>query len=301
MKKKFVLICCLLCLIISFLSGVQSVFAADKNEFPFISIDSYTVTKDKIIPGSDFTLTLCLRNNSETTPAKNVVVGVDCPAGVSPKYGTPGQAYFKEIAKGDTVETSFEFSTIEEIYSYYLDFQITIFGDESNNSLILRIPVGTDSPFNITNFEIDNVGMEGDTASASVAFKVIGIDYVKNVVVRARFDGIETNAISIGALSPGTSKSQFISIPLNSYGEHEIKLLISYEDAYGKSGVMEVGTQTIEVNRKIFVPTPTPFEKPAGVLDQLKSNTKMLAGIAGIVFIVIFSAFALFVSKKGKR
>lgn len=301
MKKIHTSFVIVLCLLVLSLSVPQKVKAADKSEFPFISVESYSVTKEKIIPGSDFTLTLGLKNNSETTPAKNVVIGMVCPSGVSPKYGTPGQAYLKEIAKGDIVDVSFEFSTIEEIYSFYLDFQVSIFCDDSNNSLLLRIPVGTDLPFNITNFAIDESGIEGETAAAAVAFKVIGIDFVKNVYIKASYDGIERNSISIGSLAPGTSKSQLISIPLDSFGEHEIKLSIAYEDALGKLCTMEVGAQNIEVIRKIITPTPTPFEKPVGVLDQIKSNTKMLAGISGVILVVSFSVLVLIIKSKGKR
>lgn len=301
MKKQYMLYVISLCLLILSFFDVREVRAAEKNEFPFISIETYSVTNEKIIPGSDFTLTLQLKNNSETTSAKNVVVGIQCPAGVSPKYGTPGQAFLKEIAKGDIVEISFEFSTIEEIYSYYLDFEVIVFCDDSNNTVVLRIPIGTDSPFNITNFTIEDVGVEGETISAAVAFKVIGIDFVKNIVIKTSFDGVETNAISVGALSPGTAKSLIVSVPLSSYGQHQIELSISYEDITGKFGTMEIGSQTVNVTRKMVEPTPTPSEKNMGVLDQLKSNTKMLAGIVGLILIVGFSVLVIILKSKGKR
>lgn len=301
MKKYFTLVVVSICLLVSVLSNVNNVRAADKNEFPFISVETYSVTKDKIIPGSDFTLTLVLRNNSLTTPARNVVIGVDCPAGVSPKYGTAAQAYFKEIAKDDVVEVSFEFSTVEEIYSYYLDFSITVFCDDSNNALVLRIPVGTDSPFNITNVAVDENGIEGGSASASVSFKVIGIDYVKDVVLTALFDGVEVNSISIGSLSPGTSKSQLIAVPLYSFGEHEISFSLSYEDSTGKTGTMNIEPKPITVDRRIVEPTRAPEENNANLLDRLKSNTKMLAGIVGVVGVLGLSFLVFLFSKKGKR
>lgn len=301
MKKSFLFFAVVLCLFSLCLAGAKHVKAAEKNEFPFVSVESYSVSKDKIIPGSDVTLTLKLKNNSETTPARNVVVGVMCPAGVSPKYGTASQAYLKEIEKGDIVEISFEFATLEEIYSYYLDFEITIFCDESNNNVVLRIPVGTDSPFSITNVSVDENGIEGGVASASVSFKVIGIDYVKNVVLTVYYDEIEANAVSIGALSPGTSKSQLISVPLLSYGEHKISFAFSYEDSTGKTGEMRIDSKPISVDKRIVEPTRAPEENLTGILDRLKSNTKMLTGVAGVIGVLGLSVVVFLIGKRRKR
>lgn len=300
MKNKIFSVVFIFVFIASAFCGIKVAQAADNQDFPFISVENYSVTKEKIIPGSDFILKLTLKNNSNELVANNVVVTVSCPQGVSPKYGTLGQVYVKQIQANASIDILFELTAIEDIYSFYLDFTVTVLADESNNELILRIPVGTDAPFNVTDFAIDEKGTEGETISASIAFKVIGTEFAKNVAISATYDGTEVGNIFIGTMSPGTTKTQFISIPVFSSGEHEITLSLSYEDNLGKTNLLKVGSGKVTVKSAEIVPSLSPVEGGEDNNDS-SANTKLLLGIAGVICIMIFSVTYLFFSRKGKR
>lgn len=277
-------VCLILCL--------PSVKGRADEDFPFIGLESYSITNEKIIPGKDFTITLNLVNSSAKKKANNVVIAISNPSGILPKYGQTSQAFIKSVEKGESFSVDFEFSSIEEIYAYYEDFAITIFSDESNNEFVLRIPVGTDSPFSIQSVSVPESAMEGYSASATATFKVIGIDGVKNVVLVAYVDGKDVARTSIGSLTPGTSKSQNITIPFTKAGNANVVLKISYEDVTGRLKEAEIANETIAVTDNSWT-APDPIDDKPSLF-----NKKVILGAGGIIFLVFASVVYALIKKK---
>ena len=58
-----------------------------------LMVDKYTVENERIVPGQDFTLTLTLKNYSNTNTATNIMLNVENPEGVAPVHGTTSQVF----------------------------------------------------------------------------------------------------------------------------------------------------------------------------------------------------------------
>lgn len=51
---------------------------------PYIMVESYELSDEKIVPGEDFTLSLTLKNYSVSVTARDVLVNVENPGGIAP-------------------------------------------------------------------------------------------------------------------------------------------------------------------------------------------------------------------------
>ena len=134
----FSLVCC-----ITFLGFPVKANAINLESSPYIMLESYEVSNEKIVPGEDFTLTLTLKNYSVSATAKNVLVDISNPAGIAPVYGTVSQTWVEEMGPGETATVSFDYTSSVDITGDYLDFYITMVG-EVTNYITLRAPVGSD-------------------------------------------------------------------------------------------------------------------------------------------------------------
>ena len=75
---------------------------------PYIMVESYELSDEKIVPGEDFTLSLTLKNYSVSVTARDVLVNVENPGGIAPVYGTVSQTWVDEMGPGETATVSFD-------------------------------------------------------------------------------------------------------------------------------------------------------------------------------------------------
>ena len=120
---------------------------------PYIMVESYELSDEKIVPGEDFTLSLTLKNYSVSVTARDVLVNVENPGGIAPVYGTVSQTWVDEMGPGETATVSFDYTSSVEITGDYLDFSITMIGGSTANYITLRAPVGSDTPFSVMAYQ----------------------------------------------------------------------------------------------------------------------------------------------------
>lgn len=265
-------------------------------DLPYIVLDKYTLTNEKIIPGQEFTLTLYLKNRSKTQTAYDVVVDIDNPGGVLPIYGTVSQAIIAEIEPGEITEVSFTYSSLEELITDYLDFSIALSGTVAN-WVTLRAPVGTDSPFNILGVAIPSEMYTGEVASTSVSFRVLGDENVRDVYLELLMDGEVVGKSSLGILTPGVTRTQSISPIVNVPGTYETQLVMYYSDEMEQEKSVIAGSAVVAVvQRDVLNHEDTMGDTQEQEQDSM--NKSIIMGVGGIIILCAISVVILGIRKR---
>lgn len=284
--------------LITFLGFPVKANAINLESSPYIMVESYELSNEKIIPGVDFTLTITLKNYSLSASAKNVLVDISNPAGIAPVYGTVSQTWVEKMGPGETATVSFDYTSSMDIKGDYLDFYVTMVG-EVTNYITMRVPVGSDSPFSVLAVNIpEQIGISGNS-SASVSFRVLGDENVRNVALEFTLDGEPISKSSVGILTAGTTRTQSISVAGIAPGRFNASLILYYDDEVDQTQSVIVGSATVEVIDDTEVERAQ--DNSADISDsneESQSNNIVLLGAGGILILGIFTVVLLIVRKK---
>lgn len=289
----FSLVCC-----IAFLEFPVKANAINLESSPYIMLESYEISNEKIVPGEDFTLTLTLKNYSVSATAKNVLVDISNPAGIAPVYGTVSQTWVEEMGPGETATVSFDYTSSMDITGDYLDFYITMVG-EVTNYITLRAPVGSDSPFSVLAVSIPEQLGVNSISSASVSFRVLGDENVRNVAMEFILNGESVSKSSIGILTAGTTRTQSISVTGFAPGQFNAELILYYDDETDQTQSVVVGSAIVDVINDIE--TDVVQEETTEIVDandDSRSDDIVLLGVGGILILGIFTVVLLIARKK---
>lgn len=289
----FSLVCC-----IAFLEFPVKANAINLESSPYIMLESYEISNEKIVPGEDFTLTLTLKNYSVSATAKNVLVDISNPAGIAPVYGTVSQTWVEEMGPGETATVSFDYTSSVDITGDYLDFYITMVG-EVTNYITLRAPVGSDSPFSVLAVSIPEQLGVNSISSASVSFRVLGDENVRNVAMEFILNGESVSKSSIGILTAGTTRTQSISVTGFAPGQFNAELILYYDDETDQTQSVVVGSAIVDVINDIE--TDVVQEETTEIVDandDSRSDDIVLLGVGGILILGIFTVVLLIARKK---
>lgn len=283
---------------IAFLGFPMKANAINLESSPYIMVESYELSNEKIIPGEDFTLTITLKNYSLSASAKNVLVDIANPAGIAPVYGTVSQTWVEKMGPGETATVSFDYTSSMDIKGDYLDFYVTMVG-EVTNYITMRVPVGSDSPFSVLAVNIpEKIGVSGNS-SASVSFRVLGDENVRNVALEFTLDGEPISKSSVGILTGGTTRTQSISVTGLTPGRFNASLILYYDDEADQTQNVIVGTTTVEViDDTKTEATQENLGEIVGATDDSQRNDIVLLGAGGILILGIFTVVLLIVRKK---
>ena len=272
-----------------------------KASMPRVLVESYRVV-DKLVPGKEFQLVLELKNYGSTT-AKNLMVNVANPRGVTPVYGTVTQSYIGDLAPGASKEVSFQYDSYTTITADYIEFSVSLVADNHSNYVDVDVPVSKDSPFSVTAVNgPDNVRV-GEKATYSVSFKVLGEENLSDVSVLLSVDGQAVSTSTIGILTPGTTKSQSISTQFREPGLYNVEQVITYRDSAGITQMTVANTIKVSVTEAEEVTNPeiTPTEPPkADNSFSILNSTSFTLVLLGMMLLVIFFIVVILVRKRNK-
>lgn len=265
---------------------------------PFVVVESYELSHERIIPGEGFTLTLHLKNNSTTRTAQQALVDVTNPQGVAPVYGTVSQTYLGDMKPGEGRTVVYEYDSWPTITSETLDFAVVIASHGNTNYVTLRVPTGTDSIFHVMATNGPTAVYVNEAASASLNFRVLGDENVSNVVLRMDCNGETIGTSQVGSLSAGTTKTQSVSFVMTQAGEYTVDFYMEYMGADGSSKTEFLGTKTIEVAKKESA-DPNALLPGGDMAEESPSNTSIIILVlSGILIFAIFVVSAVIMKKK---
>ncbi len=297
MKYVSVMVCALLMFLLADTSAMKVNAAGADFSTPKIGVEKYEVSYEKIVPGENFTLKILLKNYSHTQAADDVIVDISNPKGVAPVYGTTSQVYVGSLAAGASKEISLDYNSGTNITGDNLDFQVIIQASQTQNSVVLRVPVGSDSPFSIIATNVPGTAMVNDVVTATVTFKVIGDENVSNVAMSLKANGAEIVNNVIGIMTPGSTKNQTLVFSLAEVGNYALDIGMTYVDNLGQSQFVPIGSTTIFVTENVGV---KPNDVPVNIGNEQNNQNSniLLMGVCGILILVLFLLIVIIARKK---
>lgn len=283
--------------LINFFAGFQIKAFATESSIPTIILEQYSVTNEQIVPGEEVTLTLYLKNCSETMDASHVLVDITNPDGMIPLYGTVSQVYIDEIAAGETKEVSVEYSAETSIDTTFVDFSLTVvINNVSTNYISLRVPCGADVPFRIISAQFPDSVMTEENVTSALTFEVLGDENVRNVVYTLSVDGEVIGSSTIGTVTPGTVRTQNTIVTFKEPGEYQVEFGMEYMDKTDQKQSYKIGTTLVSVyenkgDADIFSIEYTKDKNE-------KMHKSLLLGISGVCILAIFVLVVLIRKKK---
>ncbi len=269
----------------------------EEGKDPFIVIERYELSHERIIPGSGFTLTLHLKNLSDARSARQVLVDIVNPKGVAPVYGTVSQMYLGDLGPGESRAVSFDYDSWTSITTETLDFSVAIVSDGNANGLILRVPAGTDSMFHVMATNGPSTVYADEAASVSLNFRVLGEENVSDVVLRMDCNGETVATSQVGSLSAGVTKTQSISFKMRETGKYTADFYMEYVGADGQSESEFIATKVIEV-KKITSEDPGANLPGDNITDEVDNTKTMILVLSGALILAIFIVSAVIMKKK---
>lgn len=265
---------------------------------PFIVIDKYELSQRRIVPGEEFTLTLHVRNNSDSYTAYNVLMDIANPEGVAPVYGTVSQKFLGDLEPNESRIVTFDYDSWSGITSASLDFSVVIASHAKTNYITLRVPTGAESIFNVMSVNMPTVLTEGEEGTASVNFKVMGEENISNVVLKMKYNDRLVGSSQAVSIMAGSMKTQSVSFSLPAAGEYMMEFHMDYVAADGHTQTEFLGTKVVEVKEaaSIDVNPSLPGTDP---VQQEEDNTKtMMLLMSGVLILAIFVVSAIILKKK---
>ena len=262
----------------------------------YVVIESYSITNERIIPGEPFVLTMVVKNASNMYAARNTLVDIINPSGVSPEYGKVSEFYLGDIEPGVTKTIELKYDTWTSIKSDTLDFQVIIVTDTNSHTTNLRIPSGSEEPFSVLAIDIPTNGTQGDSLSTSLTFRALGEEDIKDVAYVVRVDGEEVVCTTIGLMKPDATKNSAAAFSIADAGEHTIEILLRYSDETGKQYYMEAGQEKI-----VIIQGTNQQATPGGLENITRNNTEpnyIGMGALAAVIVVLFFSVVVILKKK---
>ena len=247
---------CLLCLFLSagFLGTAAEAAPQPQQQLSMeqVFLDHYEISDGKIVPGGDFTLTLFLQNKDEKNDG-HVIVDVMYPQGVMPVYGAVSQAIV-DVPAGGNAEVELDYIAMDKLAIPVLDFQVFLRENDQQYMTLLRLPLGSSSPFEAITTFVPARAMVGENVNCSMTFKYLGTEAANRISVRMNVDGERLSRIEIGTLAKDTTKTQSISGTFEEPGEYLVELYLDYTDDAGIRQSIQLGSSVVEVEENTLFP-----------------------------------------------
>lgn len=267
-------------------------------EAPFIVVEKYELSHERVVPGMGFTLTLYVKNNSVYRTVQQVLLDVSNPVGVTPVYGTVTQLYLGDMKPGESRVVTFKYDAWSSINTSALSFNVSLVAAGKTNRVEVRVPTGLDNIFHVMAVNGANKVYVGDKTSVSVNFRVLGDENVSNVVLRVDCDGETVGTSQVGSLTAGTTKTQSVSFQMSHVGNYTAEFYMEYLGADGQTKSEFLGTKEFEV-RQVENENPSTTLPGDPVSEPEPDDTNALfLFLSGVLILLIFIVSAIILKKK---
>lgn len=300
--KKIVKLLFVLCLAVIVLPiCVSKTVYATGEENPRVVVDNFKISKDEIIPGEDFDLTLEIRNTSQFYDVYSVIVSVyDKTDTLSPVYGKSAQTYIDRVYARNSTTITIPMHAEDTIDKNKIPLEITItyndnyYIEKQTNVTGIYIPVREEGDLNVTLCTVPSEANLGTKARIAVTYENLGSRQINNIQMKTVTTDPENPIITkLYSLSGGSSNTAEVYVTCNETGTMPVKISFTYEEENGNSYESEALSYKINVNEM--------DEEP------LNSDVHVIGGGVSIytfillALIVLIAIIMLIVVKKRRR
>ena len=284
--------------------------ASGNGSVPRVIVTGFTTNPADVKAGSDFTLTLHLKNTSKSSRVGNMLFELEAPTEGSDEQTTApaflpssgsNSIYLDGIAANGTADISIDLNAKADLVQKPYSINVSMKYEDANASQIeasssISIPVKQDARFEFSEFEItpESIALGEE---ANVSCNLYNLGRIKLYNAKAIFEGedIKKNETFLGNLEPGSSTS--IDVMLEgiqaTQGDGQVKMTLSYEDEAG----------TVSTTEQTFNFTVTEATDDAMVDEMPEENTAGGLPIVPIIIAILIIAgiVAAVVIKKKKK
>ena len=295
-------------------SGSGSGSSSD-GSVPRVIVTGFDTNPPEVHAGSDFTLTIHLKNTSKKTKVQNMLFELQAPTeGTDEQTSAPAflptsgsnSIYLNGIKADGTADISITLNAkadlLQKPYSInlsmkYEDSQAT----QIESSSSISIPVKQDARFEFSEFEISPQTIEvgGET---NVMCSLYNLGRIKLYNAKARFEGngIKKQEIFIGNVDAGATGSidAMLQGEKVTNGNSKITMTLSYED---ESGNISETTKDFELEVTEAVDDSDMYMNTDGDAEAGSSGFPVVPVVVVIVIIAGVVAAVVFVKKKKKK
>ena len=295
--------------------GSGSGGSSSDGSVPRVIVTGFDTNPAEVHAGSDFTLTIHLKNTSKKTKVQNMLFELQAPTeGSDEQTSAPAflptsgsnSIYLNGIKADGTADISITLNAkadlLQKPYSInlsmkYEDSQAT----QIESSSSISIPVKQDARFEFSEFEISPQTIEvgGET---NVMCSLYNLGRIKLYNAKARFEGngIKKQEIFIGNVDAGATGSidAMLKGEKVTNGNSKITMTLSYED---ESGNISETTKDFELEVTEAVDDSDMHMNTDGDVDAGSGGFPVVPVVVVIVIIAGAVAAVVFVKKKKKK
>ncbi len=295
--------------------GSGSSGSSSDGSVPRVIVIGFDTNPPEVHAGSDFTLTIHLKNTSKKTKVQNMLFELQAPTeGTDEQTSAPAflptsgsnSIYLNGIKADGTADISITLNAkadlLQKPYSInlsmkYEDSQAT----QIESSSSISIPVKQDARFEFSEFEISPQTIEvgGET---NVMCSLYNLGRIKLYNAKARFEGngIKKQEIFIGNVDAGATGSidAMLQGEKVTNGNSKITMTLSYED---ESGNISETTKDFELEVTEAVDDSDMYMNTDGDAEAGSSGFPVVPVVVVIVIIAGVVAAVVFVKKKKKK
>lgn len=295
--------------------GSGSGGSSSDGSVPRVIVTGFDTNPAEVHAGSDFTLTIHLKNTSKKTKVQNMLFELEAPTeGTDEQTSAPAflptsgsnSIYLNGIKADGTADISITLNAkadlLQKPYSInlsmkYEDSQAT----QIESSSSISIPVKQDARFEFSEFEISPQTIEvgGET---NVMCSLYNLGRIKLYNAKARFEGngIKKQEIFIGNVEAGATGSidAMLKGEKVTNGNSKITMTLSYED---ESGNISETTKDFELEVTEAVDDSDMHMNTDGDIEAGSGGFPVVPVVVVIVIIAGAVAAVVFVKKKKKK
>ena len=295
--------------------GSGSGGSSSDGSVPRVIVTGFDTNPAEVHAGSDFTLTIHLKNTSKKTKVQNMLFELEAPTeGTDEQTSAPAflptsgsnSIYLDGIKADGTADISITLNAkadlLQKPYSInlsmkYEDSQAT----QIDSSSSISIPVKQDARFEFSEFEISPQTIEVG-GEANVMCSLYNLGRIKLYNAKARFEGngIKKQEIFIGNVEAGATGSidAMLEGEKVTNGNSKITMTLSYED---ESGNISETTKDFELEVTEAVDDSDMYMNTDGDVDAGSSGFPVVPVVVVTVIIAGVVAAVVFVKKKKKK
>ncbi|MGF0033825.1 COG1361 S-layer family protein [Bariatricus sp. SGI.154] len=279
---------------------------------PRVIVTGFTTDPAEVRAGSNFTLTIHLKNTSKSTRVSNMLFDLSAPTEGSdeqtmapaflPASGS-SSIYLEGIKANGTADISIQLNAKADLLQKPYSVDLSMKYEDSNAAQIeasssISIPVKQDARFEFSEFEISPESIAvGD--EANVMCNLYNLGRIKLYNVKATFEGtcIEKEEVFVGNVESGASASidAMLEGKKATEGPAKVKMTVSYEDESGKVSETEKELQ-LEVMENMEDEMPV-----TDMMPEEQNGFPVLPVVIAVVVIAIIAVVVIILKKKKKK
>lgn len=300
---------------VAYSGGGSGSGSSSDGSVPRVIVTGFDTNPAEVHAGSDFTLTIHLKNTSKKTKVQNMLFELEAPTeGTDEQTSAPAflptsgsnSIYLNGIKADGTADISITLNAkadlLQKPYSInlsmkYEDSQAT----QIESSSSISIPVKQDARFEFSEFEISPQTIEVG-GEANVMCSLYNLGRIKLYNAKARFEGngIKKQEIFIGNVEAGATGSidAMLKGEKVTNGNSKITMTLSYED---ESGNISETTKDFELEVTEAVDDSDMHMNTDGDIEAGSGGFPVVPVVVVIVIIAGAVAAVVFVKKKKKK